>query len=114
MMVLKLIPIRAWLSIAGVVVLFAAGWWGVSTYRDGQAAEAQILHLQREVAAAQAALALERARSAADLAAVAAEADAARVRQDDLDALLDAINAADPAGDAPVAPILLDTLRRLK
>lgn len=113
-MLFKLIPIRAWFSIAAVAAILAAGWWGVSTYRDGQAAKAQAVLLQREVAAAHAALALERARSAADLAAVAAEADAARARQDDLDALLDTINAGDPAGDAPVAPVLLDTLRRLK
>lgn len=114
MIALKLIPLRAWLAAGLIAIVAAVAWWGVGVYRDGQEAQAQVLVLQREVAAAQAALALERARTAADTAAVEEEAAAEQARQATIDAILDSINRYDPASDAPVAPVLLDTLRSLK
>jgi len=114
MMLLRLIPLRAWFAIAGVAVLAAIAWWGIGVYQAGQAALAQVVVLQQELAAANLALELERARAAVDAVAVAEEAEAVRTRQDAVDAILEEIDRAPVENDAPVAPVLRDALRSLK
>ncbi|WP_347139984.1 hypothetical protein [Paracoccus sp. SSK6] len=111
---LRLIPLRAWFIVAAVAAAAALTWWGVGVYEAGKAAMAQVVVLQRDLAAANLALELERARAALDASAVADEADAQLARQDALDTLLEDIDRAPSSADAPVAPVLRDALRSLK
>lgn len=112
--VLRLIPFNAYLTTGAVVIALAAGWWALDTYQDGRAAEARVEVLLREAEDARNALTRERARAAADLAAVEEEAAQERARAESVAALLESIDQSDAGRDAPVAPVLLDTLRRLR
>jgi len=99
------------LSIAAAA-LAALSWaaWGLHT---GARAKAELVLTKAALVASEAENVRARERAARSLAAVDAAVALERARAEEARALLDAIDASDPANDGPVSPVLLDTLRRL-
>lgn len=102
-----------WINIGLIAALALAAGAVFYQYNAGQRAIAQVTALTAQLAASEAENAEARARHARDLMRVANAFDEERAR---LAAVQDAISAIDQApasDDGPVAPVLLDTLRRL-
>lgn len=51
MMVLRLLPLRAWLGLGAIGVVLAALWWVYDTHQDAKRAEAAVEALEAEIQA---------------------------------------------------------------
>ena len=93
-------------------------WLAIDRIRDQatdlQALETRAIQAEQSAVDAQSALEAERETHAAELKALRQERDAERARAADAQDLLDSIRAAPAEDDAPVAPVLSDTLDALR
>lgn len=114
MMMFRLLPIRTWLAIGGIVALVAAGIFVFKSYQDGQDAKRQVLQLEEKMEEQRRAFEREKARTFIDMDTINQELTAETARQTAQDSILNDINASIPSNDAPIAPVLRDTLNSLR
>lgn len=110
---MSLLPLRTWLRLGAAALALAALSWLAWQIHTGNLAKTALVEATAALVKSEQENTRARERAARSLAAADAAVVLERARAEEARSLLDAIDAADPSLDGPVSPVLLDTLRRL-